>query len=97
MRPASCLLARSSNHWFDHFQCDSVWNLPNEYGEEIMMCWCLARGFEPRLQNGLGLQEAAERLIFRHANGPIESFGWPIRQDDLDDMEVCREWLGEYR
>lgn len=87
MRPASCLLGDSSNRWFDQFRGrDRAWVLPNSYGEEIMMWWCLARDFEMR-----SLKVAVEQVIFRHT-GKIENFGWPICRDELDGIEQGRGW-----
>ena len=45
--PASQILQHTSERWFEQFQFKSsrVWNdwdLPDEYGSEIMMWWCLA-------------------------------------------------------
>jgi hypothetical protein len=87
MRPASDTLGAWSLRWFYQFQCrNGTWVLPNRYGEEIMMWWCLARDFEIR-----SLQSAAESVIFQHT-GKIEGFKCPIRKSELDGLELERQW-----
>ncbi|KAJ4378283.1 hypothetical protein N0V86_005983 [Didymella sp. IMI 355093] len=89
MRPASDTLGTWSMRWFYQFQRhNGTWLLPNRYGEEIMMWWCLARDFEIR-----SLQLAAESIIFQHT-GRIEGFDCPIRRPELDGLEEERQWRG---
>jgi hypothetical protein len=99
MLPASCLIRRSSTHWFDQFRCNSLWgdwDLPEEYESEIMMWWCLAQNFEPLSKNGDLLQDAVKRVISKYARGLLENFGWPIRRQQLEEVEHWREWSAAY-
>lgn len=96
---ASCPIRRSSMHWFDQFQCNSLWgewDLPEEYGSEIMMWWCLAQNFEPLSKNGDSLQDAVKRVISKYARGPLEDFGWPVRRQQLEEVENWLEWSAAY-
>ena len=99
--PASQILQHTSERWFEQFQFKSsrVWNdwdLPDEYGSEIMMWWCLAENFDPVSKNGMSLRDAVERVIFKNAKGPIEGFGWPIRKQQLEELEYWRDWNASY-
>jgi hypothetical protein len=99
MLPASSLIRRPSTRWLDQFQYNSLWgewNLPGEYGSEIMMWWCLAQDFELLSKNGDSLQDAVKRVISRFARGPLEDFGWPIRRQQLEEVEYWREWSAAY-
>lgn len=60
------------------------------------MWWCLAHNFEPLSENGNSLQDAVERVMSKYARGTLESFGWPIRRQQLEEVEYWREWAAAY-
>lgn len=80
-----------SELWFAQFLRDGEWEIPDEYGEELMGYWCLALCFEPKLTVNYGdsLQAAVEKIMF-WVWGPIDDFGWPIPSSDL--VAFARRW-----
>ncbi|KAF3007802.1 hypothetical protein E8E13_010462 [Curvularia kusanoi] len=88
-----CIPGLMVQRWFEQFVDDKGdWSLPDEYGPEIMMWWCLGKHFGPLNSKGQGLQKVAELIITRNARGALDSFECPMSQADLDSLEQEREW-----
>ena len=61
-----------------------------------MMWWCLAQNFDPVSKNGMSLRDAVESVIYKNAKGSIVNFGWPIRKQQLEDLEYLCDWNTSY-
>ena len=92
VRSAGELLQHPTVRWLDAFKRDDGrWALPKSMKGRLMLWYCLSRDL-----GEYGLNEAVNHSIVRYSRpGTLDNnFGWPVRMEELEDLDQERGWRG---